>query len=405
LSQSAIKLDQLIASLLSERQAAGQLRQSRTVRPLDATHIEVTGRQCVNFCSNNYLGPNRHPRLLAAAEGAMRKAGFGSGAAALICGQTEFHSSAERALARWKKTPSAVLLPSGYQANHAAVQTFSAIAQRTGSGLPLRFLLDKLVHASILDAVFALDKRSVRIFPHNNLAKLARLLRESDNETLNVVITESIFSMDGDAADLRGLADLKKEFPFALMLDEAHATGVYGPDGSGYAAELGLENCVDVSIVTLSKALGGIGGAICASEQFCQAVLNFGRAMIYTTSLPPAAAAAAEAAIEVLRDEPQRRTRLREISARARSELSNAGVKILPGDSPIICVVLGSEQAALHAAEELFKAGLLVAAVRPPTVPPASSRLRMTLACDHTDDEIRRLIAAVAMASRVAIRP
>ena len=401
MSRPAVKLDPIIAALLRQRRDAGQLRHLRAVRPLDSTHIEIDGRPCINFCSNNYLGLNRHPRLLAAVEAAMRETGFGAGAAALISGQTQYHHAAEISLAAWKKTQSAILLPSGYQANHAAIQTFLAIGAR--SGLPLRFLLDKLVHASIVDAVSGFDKRSVRIFPHNNLSKLARLLRDSPHGAINVVITESIFSMDGDAADLRGLAELKKEFSFSLLLDEAHASGVYGPNGSGYASELGLEDCVDVGIVTLSKALGGMGGAICASEQFCQAVLNFGRAFIYTTSLPPAAAAAAAAAIDILRAEPHRQHRLREIRIRARRELAQAGVSILAGDSPIICAVVGSEAAALSAAEKLLQAGLLVAAVRPPTVAPASSRLRITLSCDHTDEDIRRLIAAVATVHRSPI--
>jgi 8-amino-7-oxononanoate synthase len=333
--------------------------------------------------------------VLAAVESAVRQVGFGSGAAALICGQTEIHASAAREIARWKKTEAAVLLPSGYQANHAAIQTLAAIAK--SQNRPIRFLVDKLAHASILDAASASapHRGAVRVFPHNNLDKLSRLLRDSPAPQLDVVITESIFSMDGDAADLAGLSKLKGKHSFILMLDEAHASGVYGQDGCGYAGELGLAAMVDISIVTLSKAMGGIGGTICASRAFCNAVENFGRAFIYTTNIPAAAAAAAQAAIQVLRDEPQRQNRVRDLARRVRAQLAAANVHLLPGDSPILCWVLGSEAAAIATAQSLRDKGLFVTPVRPPTVAPGSSRLRMTLSSQHTDEEIQQLISAV----------
>jgi 8-amino-7-oxononanoate synthase len=383
-------IESLIHDLLTERQASYRLRTLAATNPIDATHLEVDGKQCVNFCSNNYLGLSRHPRILAAAESAMRAAGFGSGAAGLLRGHTTIHESAARAIAKWKGTQDAVLLPSGYQANLAAVQTLAAISKSRGIQ-PVRFLVDKLVHASILDAVSATGL-PMRVFPHNNLNKLSRLL---GNVNLDVVITESIFSMDGDAADLRGIAKLKQKHPFFLLLDEAHGSGVYGASGAGYANSLGLQDAVDASVVTLSKALGGIGGAICSTKLFCRGVVNFGRAYIYSTSLPPAAAAAAEAAIGVLRDEPDRQKRLNELSRRARKELTAAGVKILPGDSPIICCLTGSESAALKAAAKLFSDGLIVAPVRPPTVAPGASRLRISLCSQHTDEEVTALLTAI----------
>ena len=213
---------------------------------------------------------------------------------------------------------------------------------------------------------------------------------------LQVVVTESIFSMDGDAADLAGLAELKARRPFVLLLDEAHASGVYGPGGAGLAAELGLTGLADVSVVTLSKALGSAGGAVCASAALCDAVVNFGRAYVYSTHLPPSAVAAAEAAIDVMADEPQRQQRVRELSARVRTELRAKGVALPPGDSPIVPITLGSERAALEAARALQDQGLWVLAIRPPTVPRGTSRLRVTLCSEHHDDEIARLVAALA---------
>ena len=206
------------------------------------------------------------------------------------------------------------------------------------------------------------------------------------------VVTESIFSMDGDAADLPGIARLKQKHPFLLLLDEAHGSGVYGSGGAGYAAELSLGSIVDVSIVTLSKAIGVIGGAVCASEKFCDAVVNFGRPYIYSTNLPPAAAMAVEAAIEVMRDEPQRQERLRALAIDVRNRLRQIGFEIASGDSPIIPVLLGDETEAMGAAGRLLEGGFLVVAIRPPTVPRGTSRLRITLSSEHGQEEVGGLL-------------
>ena len=195
--------------------------------------------------------------------------------------------------------------------------------------------------------------------------------------------------MDGDAADLGGLAVLRKSHEFVWLLDEAHATGIYGPNGSGLAAEAGVTQLVDISIVTLSKAMGGIGGAICSSAEFCQAVVNYGRAFIFSTNLPPASAATAEAAIEIILREPERSARVRALAGRVRGEWGMAG------DSPIIPIVMGTEAAALSAASRLCDHGMLAGAVRPPTVPRGTSRLRITLSCEHSDLEVHELIDAV----------
>lgn len=378
-------LDRALHETLDRRRCEHRLRQRIESHPIDSTHVLIEGKRYVNFAANNYLGLTHHPRVLRAIEDAV-KLGAGSAAAGLISGYTDLHRSAEQTIARWKGTQACVLLPSGYQANVAAVQTIAALGEpASAGGSGVRFLLDKLVHASLVDAVRA-SGAAMRVFPHNYLPKLRRLLEEAEPSQLQVVVTESIFSMDGDAADLRGLAALKKELPFVLLLDEAHGSGVYGAHGAGYAAECSLSEIVDLSVVTLSKALGCIGGAVCGSQVFCDALLNLGRAYIYSTSIPPMIAAAAQAAVEVCHDEPQRQSRVRELARRVRSEID-----IPAGDSPIIPVILGEEQRALDAAAALREEGLLIVAVRPPTVPRGSSRLRITLSCDHTDGEIRTL--------------
>jgi 8-amino-7-oxononanoate synthase len=395
---SSKEWQQAIESALSARDAANARRTRRALRVVDATHVELDGRRYVNFASNNYLGLTHHPRVITAFEAEAKRSGVGSGAAALVTGYTEAHASAERAIAAWKGTESAVMLSSGYAANLAAVQTIAAV--RPG----VRFLLDKLVHASLVDAVRA-SRAGFRVFPHNNFEKLRRLLAEGDVKQPQAVVTESIFSMDGDAADLAGLAQLKREHDFLLLLDEAHGSGVYGPDGAGYAAEVGLQSIVDVSIVTLSKAIGVSGGAVCASRAFCEALVNFGRSYIYSTNVPPAIAAGVAAAIGVMHDEPQRQRRLREMSRDVRAKLVAMRFDLPTGDSPIIPVILGDEAEALAAAERLREAGLLVVAIRPPTVARGSSRLRITLSSEHTPDEIDALLNAMRSLSRAKQNP
>ncbi|MGA2442232.1 MAG: aminotransferase class I/II-fold pyridoxal phosphate-dependent enzyme, partial [Tepidisphaeraceae bacterium] len=275
--------DAVVENELTQLAESGLLRRRRVVGPIDAVHVEIDGRVCVNFCSNNYLGLTHHPRVVAGLRIGAERFGAGAGAAGLISGFSPQHAATEAAIALWKSTEAAVLLPSGYQANLAAVQTLAALGRSGGGGV--RFLIDKLAHASLLDAVRGSDA-PWRVFPHNNMGKLRRLLEQADEKQIQVVVTESIFSMDGDEADLAGLDQLKRARPFVLLLDEAHASGVYGRAGAGLAAERGLAEMAEVSVVTFSKAAGCVGGAICGRGNFCRAVLNFGRAYVYSTSIP-----------------------------------------------------------------------------------------------------------------------
>lgn len=374
---------------LADRAASHLLRRRRVIESAGAVHVRVAGRQLVNFASNDYLGLTHCRQVSDAVMRAIEAHGTGAGAAGLITGYGPEHEAAEREIARWKGTEAAVLLPSGYQANVAAVQTLAAIGELAGGGV--RFLVDKLAHASLIDAVRATGA-PFRVFPHNGMAKLKRLLSDAPADQLQVVVTESIFSMDGDAADLRALAQLKAEHPFVLVLDEAHASGVYGPNGCGYASELSLENAADIAIVTLSKAMGLMGGAVCTSAELADLLINHARAYIYTTSVAPVVAAGAIAAIDVMQHEPHRQQRLREQARRVRDELKSRGLTVGGlDDSPILPVIVGAPQAALKAGARSREEGILVGAIRPPTVPPGASRLRITLSSEHTDDQIKRL--------------
>ena len=369
------ELSRLLREDLQQRQADHVLRQRQVVESIDSTHVLIDGKRFVNFSSNDYLGLTHHPKVLEAIARSARSSA-GSGAAGLITGYTTAHRDAEEAITRWKGCEASVLLPSGYQANVAAVQTLAAVAEARGR--KVRFLIDRLLHASLIDAVRATGAE-FRVFPHNGIAKLERLLEPTgatQASPLNVVITESIFSMDGDAADLGAIAALKSKHDFVLLLDEAHGSGVYGENGAGYANERGLGSLADLSIVTLSKAMGLAGGAICGSKLLIDGVLNHGRAYIYSTSIAPSICAAIPAAIDVMRSEPQRQARVRALAHRVRESLN---VSSAPNDSPIVPIVLGEETRALEASARLRAAGMLVVAVRPPTVPRGSSRLRVTL--------------------------
>ncbi len=382
-------LNELLEQTLRGRLLAGQLRVRRAVRVLDSTHVEVGGRRLINFSSNDYLGLTHHPQVVEAAAKAMVAYGVGSGASALVSGYSMVHEAAEAAVARWKQTGAAVLMPSGYQAAQAVMQTLAVTC-----GARVRFLLDKLCHASLIDAAMGVGM-PYRVYPHNHMGKLCRLLETAPTGQVQVVITESVFSMDGDAADLAGLAELKAKYPFVLVLDEAHGSGVYGPGGTGYSAECGLGQLVDVTIVTLSKALGLIGGAVCGSQGFCEALVNCGRAYMYSTSPPAMVAAAAMAAIEVLGAEPDRQSRVRELARRVRGRL---GGKVMAGslaDCPIIPIILKTEQGAMSASEQMRERGMLLVAIRPPTVARGSSRLRVTVSSEHTDQEIESLVESL----------
>lgn len=386
-----VAFQQRIARYLQSRAEVHQLRQRRAMQVIDPTHVRLDGKVLTNFCSNNYLGLTHHPRMIQAAQEAAGRLGVGAGAAGLLGGYSDEHQRAETELAAWKGYDAAVLLPSGYQANLTAVQTLAAIPP-TGT---VRFFADKLVHASLLDAV-AQTNCPLRTFPHNHLSRLARLLEKGEPGELQVVLTESIFSMDGDQADLAGLAELKKKFGFVLLVDEAHSTGVYAADGSGLVNAMGYRDLVDVSVVTLSKGLGLIGGAICGSRGFCDAVINAGRGYIYSTSVPAMQGAMLRQAIQLCRQEPERRQRLMDNITRLRRAISQMGLAVPEGSSPIIPVIMGSAERALAAAQQLRDQGLLVMAVRPPTVPPGQSRLRITVSSEHAQCDIDQLIGGLS---------
>ena len=363
----------------------GLLRQLRAVESAADTTLRIDGQEKVVFCSNNYLGLATDARIIEAATEGLRLWGAGVGASRLISGTTRAHVSLERRLAGLVGKEAALVMSSGYAANHAVLTT-----------LPGRgdlIVADKLVHASIIDAGQA-SRATMRVWPHGDTKKLRRLL-ERGNYRRAFIVTDSLFSMDGDFAPLAELVELKRQFDAVLIVDEAHAFGCVGPGGRGYAAEQGLIEQVDLLVVTLSKAIGTAGGAVLGPRVLIDTLVNRARGFIFTTALPAVNCVAAEAALDVIETEPQRRERLLDNGDYLRARCSELRLDCGLSESYIVPVVLGCPQKTMAVAAELFEQGFIVGAIRPPTVAPGGSRLRVSLMSEHSRDDIDGLIAAM----------
>jgi 8-amino-7-oxononanoate synthase len=354
------------------------LRRLRTLAAADEAVMVVDGRRLVNFGSNNYLGLAADPRVRAAAVSAARDWGVGAGASPLVCGHTAYHERLEAALARFKGTEAALVFPSGYAAN---VGTLGALA-----GPRDLVLCDRLAHASLLDGA-SLSRAHLRTFRHNDPDDLTRLLdRERTGRRRCWIVTESVFSMDGDVAPVPALLEAARRFDAGLILDEAHATGVLGDRGRGALEHFDLGPDGIVVIGTLSKALGSQGGFVAGEDALVQWVLNRARSYVFSTALSPVLCAAALTAVEVLQTEPGLVGRLRKLSATLRHGLRAEGEP-----TPIVPVLVGEPETALQRAAALAEAGLWVPAIRPPSVPRGTARLRVSLSAMHTEAQLTRL--------------
>ena len=378
---------------LEALQARSLDRHLREICTAQGAEIEIGGRRFINFSSNDYLGLANDPMLRQAGSAAIREFGVGAGASRLISGTQSPHVRLERALAKWKGTEAALCFSSGYA---AALGTIPALVGKDDV-----IVLDKLCHASLIDGA-KLSDAILRVFPHNHLAKLESHLgwarREYPDKRV-IVVTESVFSMDGDRARLRELVELKKRFNALLMLDEAHAVGVIGPNGRGLAAEENLSDDVDVQMGTLSKALGASGGYICGSRDLIDWLINRARAFIYSTAPAPAVAAAASAAIDFLSspEGEERRLLLWKKINLMQELLPRSGLNKKAGvaSSAVFPWIVGDEQAALNLAAALQSESFLVPAIRYPTVAKGSARLRITVTALHKEDQIRSLCQAI----------
>jgi len=394
-------MDSLAAGLsagLAGLAAAGRLRVRREVgaRAADGVRVQVDGTDLTSFCSNDYLGLAGHPRVVEAFVAAAREWGVGSGASHLVSGHCSEHHALEEELAAFTGRPRALLFSTGYMANLAVVTTLLGRGDRVFE--------DRLNHASLLDAGLASGARFAR-FPHADAATLRERLAEP-GEGHVIVATDGVFSMDGDVAPLRALADACRAHRAWLFVDDAHGLGVLGETGRGSleAAGLGLQD-VPILMGTLGKALGTFGAFVAGPEDLVETLLQQARTYIYTTALPPAVAAATRVALRVLQEEPGRRERVLGHAARFRTEAAGLGLCLPASITPIQPVVIGSESAALAASEALRSRGLWIPAIRPPTVPAGTSRLRITFSAAHSDDDVDRLLEALSRLGRDTFEP
>ncbi|MBL49368.1 MAG: 8-amino-7-oxononanoate synthase [Roseibacillus sp.] len=369
---------------LTSLEEEGLLRRLRSLNPGDAPFLLLDGRRIINFSSNDYLGLARDEELVAAAQEAAARFGAGSGSSRLICGSLSPHHELEETIAAWKNTEAALSFSNGYA---AAVGTLTSILRRGDV-----VILDKLSHACLIDGA-RLSEATLRVFPHNNLDKLEQLLARAREKlpagARVLVVTESIFSMDGDRAPLAELVSIVERHGALLLVDEAHAVGVMGMRGEGLVAELGVQEGVTFQMGTLGKAVGSAGGYLAAERRWIDLILNNARSFIFSTAPPPAQVAASQRGLEIIASARGRRLRDRlweniALFSRIRDQKSQ---------SSILPVVIGENEAALRAAENLLKAGFLAPAVRFPSVPRGSARLRITLSAAHDEDQISALHA------------
>lgn len=368
---------------------------------LDETEAERTRRGLVrrlsvrepnllNFASNDYLGLAADPRVVAAAKAAADRFGFGSGASPLVSGWSAVHEELARALAEFERVEAVALFPTGFAANLGVI---GAMVE-TGDAV----YLDRLNHASLIDGA-RLSGATLRVYPHNDANRLEAILgRDRGRFRRALIATDGVFSMDGDFAPLDRIADLSEHFGAMVVVDEAHGTGVVGPDGRGACARFAVAGRMTARVGTLSKALGSLGGFVAGSGRLIEHLIHRARTMVYSTALPPSCCAAAREALGIVLAEPWRREHLHRMGQHLRTALTASGWRVGPSSGPIVPVLVGDPIMAVTLSESLRARGLLVPAIRPPTVPEGTSRLRISLTARHTDDDVARLVAALGVA-------
>ena len=386
------EFEEQIGDDLEAIREAGLWRKLRQIESAQSTRIKLRSREVINFSSNDYLGLAGHPALGQAAREAVEQFGVGSGASRLICGSLQPHHELESALAKWQGTESALVFSTGF----AAAQ--GVLTSLLGRGDVV--ILDKKSHASTIDAA-KLSGATMRVFRHNDLENLEKLLQwAADRGGRMLVSTESVFSMDGDHAPLARIVELKERYGAWLMLDEAHAVGLYGPRGQGLAAAGGLSERIEIRMGTLGKAVGAAGGFICGSRRLTELLVNKARSFIFSTAPSPAVSAAARAGVELIQDAEGQslRSQLWQRVDELRRAAGALGWETPAEPSAILPLIVGGEVKAVATMERLREAGFFIPAIRYPTVPRNEARLRVTLTAKHTAEDIQQLLDALGQA-------
>jgi 8-amino-7-oxononanoate synthase len=378
-----------VAARLAELREAGLHRRLRQVEGPQGPHVVVNGAEVLLLCSNNYLGLADHPRVRQAAAEAAERFGASAGASRLISGDMEIHGLLEQRLAEFKGSDAALLFGSGYLANTGTV------AALAGPGTVV--FSDELNHASIIDGC-RLSRAEKFIYRHRDMEHLASGLREAGDRAA-LIVTDAVFSMDGDVAPLPELVQLARRHGCRLMVDEAHGTGTLGPGGRGAVAAAGLSGEVDVIVGTLGKALGSYGAYVCTSAEIRELLINTARPFIFSTAPPPPSIGAALAALSLLAARPGVVERLRQNAAALRQGLTNEGLDVGASRTHIVPVVVGDARRAMALCERALEGGVFAQAVRPPTVPAGTSRLRLTVMANHRADELQNAARVIGRAA------
>ena len=355
-----------------------RFRQCTAYTPIDSTHVELNGRKYLMMASNNYLGFTHNSDVIAGAQKAIETYGTGSGGARLTSGTNPLITELEEDLAFFKGTTKALVFNTGYMAN---VGTISGLM-----GPGDHILSDELNHASIIDGC-RLSGADVHVYRHSDMKHLDELLADLPATGKRLIVTDGVFSMDGDICHLPAIVNLAKEHGALVMVDDAHATGVIG-EGKGAAHHYGLSDDVDIQLGTLSKALGSEGGYVCANEVIINTLINHSRSFIFSTALVPAAVGAAKVALQLLKKEPYHIAQLRDNVHDMSKDLERHNIPVAHNAIPIFPIIVGSDEKALEVSEKLFEKGIILTAIRPPTVAQGQSRLRLTVTADHTKEDL-----------------
>ena len=382
---------QFLDDALQEMKRDGLYRSLRILEGEQKPHSRFDGREVINLSSNNYLGLTTHPKLRDAALRAVKELGVGSGSVRTIAGTMDLHMELERRIARFKKTEAAVVFQSGFTANAGTVSSVL--------GKEDLILSDELNHASIIDGA-RLSRAAIKVFPHRDVAALRRLLEETKDVKRRLVITDGVFSMDGDVAPLRDIAAAAREHGAIMMVDDAHASGVLGRAGRGTVDHFDIHGQVDIQVGTLSKAIGVLGGYVCGSKSLIEYLYHRARPFLFSTSHPPAVAAACLAAFDVLEEEPERIERLWSNTKRFKAGLAKLGFNTGISETPITPIIVGEADMAMRFSDRLFERGVFAQGIGFPTVAKGKARLRTIVTATHTEAELDQALDILGKTGR-----
>ena len=381
-----MNLDQRLADKLELRRQQHLYRKRRILQSPQGAEVVIDGRHCVSFCSNDYLGLANHPRVIKALQDGAARYGVGSGASHLITGHSAAHHALEEELAEFTRRPRALLFSTGYMANLGVIGALAGPRDTVYE--------DRLNHASLVDAA-VLSRARLRRYPHGDMSTLQSQLVCTDK--LALIVSDGVFSMDGDLAPVSALAELARNYNASLMIDDAHGLGVLGKTGRGILEQLAINpDDVPVLMGTLGKAFGVFGAFVAGSEELIETLIQQARSYIYTTALPPALAEAARMSLKLSQSEQWRREHLFSLIARFRLGATQLNLPIAASTTPIQPLMIGDSESALTLSEKLYARGIVISAIRPPTVPKGQARLRITLSAAHSEQHVDRLLETLA---------